>query len=105
MTPDSDDLEEALRQNLELRRELLTEVAKAKDSGARGFHWLGLLLAVSLLMIGLGVIASDPVQLFLAVGGPQATIMRSAIGLVGIIGACLALYGLVRAIGWLIGRP
>ena len=32
MTSNSDDLEEQLRQNLKLRRELATEVAKARDS-------------------------------------------------------------------------
>jgi len=35
MTTNCDDLEEQLRQNLKLRRELGTEVAKATDSGAK----------------------------------------------------------------------
>jgi hypothetical protein len=35
MTSNSDDLEEALQQNLKLRRELGAEVAKAGDSSAR----------------------------------------------------------------------
>ena len=34
MTSDSDDLEEQLRQNLKLRRELAAQVAKAKGSSA-----------------------------------------------------------------------
>jgi hypothetical protein len=36
MTSDSEDLEEALRQNLKLRRELAAEVAKAKAASERG---------------------------------------------------------------------
>jgi hypothetical protein len=35
MTSNSDDLEEQLRQNLKLRRELAAEVAKARDSSAK----------------------------------------------------------------------
>jgi hypothetical protein len=35
MTSNSDDLEEQLRQNLKLRRELGAEVAKARDSSAK----------------------------------------------------------------------
>ena len=35
MTTNSDDLEEQLRQNLKLRRELAAEVAKARDSSAK----------------------------------------------------------------------
>ena len=35
MTSDRDELEEALRQNLKLRRELAAEVAKARDSSAK----------------------------------------------------------------------
>jgi hypothetical protein len=35
MTSNSDDLEEALQQNMKLRRELGAEVAKARDSSAK----------------------------------------------------------------------
>jgi len=35
MTSNSDDLEEALQQNMRLRRELGAEVAKARDSSAK----------------------------------------------------------------------
>ena len=35
MTSNSDDLEEALQQNLKLRRELGTEIAKASNSSAK----------------------------------------------------------------------
>jgi hypothetical protein len=59
MTSDSDDLEEALRQNLKLRGELAAEVAKAKDSGAsqrvsRGIHRLAVFLAAISLLVGGG---------------------------------------------------
>jgi hypothetical protein len=48
MTSDSEDLEQQLRQNLKLRRELAAEVAKARDRSSsqrvsRSFHWLGIL--------------------------------------------------------------
>jgi hypothetical protein len=56
MTSDSDDLEQQLRENLKLRRELAAEVAKAKGSASqrvsRGFHRFGLLLAVLMLFVG-----------------------------------------------------
>jgi hypothetical protein len=42
MTSDSDDLEQELRQNLKLRRELGGEVTKARDSSAGGAYRLGL---------------------------------------------------------------
>jgi hypothetical protein len=51
MTSDSDDLEEALRQNLKLRRELADEVAKAKQPGGIAYrlgwvlYWICLVLA------------------------------------------------------------
>ena len=39
MTSDSDDLEQQLRENLKLRRELVAEVAKAKDGANRGIAY------------------------------------------------------------------
>ena len=75
---DSDDLGEELRDNLQLRRELKDEIAKATDSASqrvsRSFHRIGVFLlgglVVGLIILGL---------------------------------ACLAIYGLVRAIGWVVG--
>jgi hypothetical protein len=51
MTSDSDDLEEALRQNLKLRSELAAEVAKAKGGGIAYrlgwvLYWIGIAIAV-----------------------------------------------------------
>ena len=52
MTTDSDDLEQQLRENLELRRQLAGEVAKAKGSGiAYRLGWV--LYWVCLALIGL----------------------------------------------------
>jgi putative copper export protein len=61
----TDDLEEALRQNLELRRGLAAEVAKAKGSSAsqrvsRGFYWLGILLAAVLVVAGVALMVASP---------------------------------------------
>ena len=41
MTSDSDDLEQQLRQNLELRRELVALVGRGGSSLRRGRFWLG----------------------------------------------------------------
>ena len=66
MTSDSDDLEEQLRQNLKLRRELAAQVAKAKGSsanqggksgGERYRFWLLLLTLIGVLVGVIGVMA------------------------------------------------
>ena len=57
MTSNRDDLEEALRQNLELRRELQTEIAKASESRGSGggvLYWVGLVLIPVLILCGVG---------------------------------------------------
>ena len=57
MTSHSDDLEEALRQNLELRRELKTEIAKASEMRGSGWgvlYWVGLVLIPVLILCGVG---------------------------------------------------
>ena len=62
MTSDSDDLEEQLRQNLKLRRELAAEVAKAKGSSANqggkkgGERYRLWVLALTLIGVLVGVI-------------------------------------------------
>jgi hypothetical protein len=63
MTSDSDDLEQQLRDNLKLRRELSAEVAKARDSRtsprvSRGFYWLGIILAAVLLVAGIALMVA-----------------------------------------------
>jgi hypothetical protein len=65
MTSNRDDLEEALRQNLELRRELQTEIAKASERRRSGWGvlcWVGLVLIPVLILWGL---ALPSVTLFL----------------------------------------
>jgi hypothetical protein len=69
MTSDSDDLEQQLRQNLKLRRELGAEVAKAKRRGGMAYragwvlYWICLLLALAsglyllVTMAGAGILS------------------------------------------------
>lgn len=65
MTSDSDDLRNALRQNLKLRRELAAEVTKAKDSSTsqRVVYWLAILLAAVLIVAGIVLMVADAMQL------------------------------------------
>ncbi len=52
MTSDSDGLEEAVRENLKLRRELAAEVAKAKGASQRGgVYQLGWVLYWACLIV------------------------------------------------------
>jgi hypothetical protein len=68
----------------------------------RGFHQLGLLLAATLLTIGLPLMVADGVRLKLwDVGQGDILVLVAGvlIALVGLGIACLAVYGVVRAIG------
>ena len=72
----------------------------------RGFHQLGLLLAATLLAIGLPLMVADGVRLKLwdaGQGDIPVLFVGVLIALVGLGLACLAVYGVVRAIGWVIG--
>jgi hypothetical protein len=72
----------------------------------RSFHQLGLLLAATLLAIGLPLMVADAVRLKLwdaGQGDIPVLIFAVLIALVGLGVACLAVYGVVRAIGWVIG--
>ena len=72
----------------------------------RGFHQLGLLLAATLLAIGLPLMVADGVRLKLwdaGQGDIPVLVVGVLIALVGLGLACLAVYGVVRAIGWVIG--
>jgi hypothetical protein len=65
---DPNDLEEQLRQNLKLRRELAAEVAKAKDSRApkrvsRGLYWLSILLAAVLIVAGIALMLAHAMHI------------------------------------------
>jgi len=68
-----------------------------------GFHRLGILLAATLLTIGLPLMVADAVRLKLWDAG-QGDIPVLVVGVLIALGglglACLAVYGVVRAIGW-----
>ena len=106
MTSGSDDLEQALQENLKLRSELAANVAKTKGSGSqrvsRGFHRLAIFLAAIPLLVGLATsfyVAKD-------VADPENTgpfLINFGTGLAITLAAALAVYCLVRAIGWVIG--
>jgi hypothetical protein len=75
---------------------------------SRGFHRLGLFLAAILLVVGLVFMALDLVHLKLFETLPRledlpVLVFGILAGLIGLGVACLAVYGLVRAIGWVIG--
>jgi hypothetical protein len=72
----------------------------------RGFHRFGLLLAATLLAIGLPLMVADAVRPKLwdaGQGDIPVLVIGVLIALVGLGLACLAVYGVVRAIGWVIG--
>jgi hypothetical protein len=105
MTSDSDDLEQALRENLKLRGELAAEVAKPKDNNrqrvSRDFHRLGIVIALMAGAVSLVLIAHDAVTLRLwkVIYGDLSIVL---VGVVEVAIVCLAVYGLIRAIGWVI---
>jgi hypothetical protein len=109
MISDSDGLEEALRENLKLRSELAVEVAKSRERAqrlSRGFHRLGLISALIAGAVRIAFIAHDIVTLRLwevTYGDLPVVLFGALIGLVEVAVVCLAVYGLVRAIGWVIG--
>jgi len=109
MISDSDGLEEALRENLKLRSELAVEVAKSRERAkrvSRGFHRLGLISALIAGAVRIAFIAHDVVTLRLwevTYGDLPVVLFGALIGLVEIAVVCLAVYGLVRAIGRVIG--
>ena len=73
---------------------------------SRGFHRLGLSLAAILLVVGLAAMAADAVHLRLwdvSRGELPTTVFGVVMAMTGLALACLALYGLIRAIGWVIG--
>jgi hypothetical protein len=109
MISDSDGLEEALRENLKLRSELAVEVAKSRERAqrvSRAFHRLGLISALIAGAVRIAFIAHDVVTLRLwevTYGDLPIVLFGALIGLVEVVVVCLAVYGLVRAIGWVIG--
>ena len=97
MTSDSDDLEEALRENLKLRRELASNVAKAEAASQRGgaAYRLGWVLYWSCLV--LAALAVLYVGFVLWADGALFS-LRLAVSAV----AVLLLYGLGRAVRYVL---
>ena len=97
MTSDSDDLEEALRENLKLRQELAAEVAKAKAASQRGgvayrlgwvLYWACLIVA-AVWAVGLLVATiNNP-------AGPSQILVPVTFAFIFV--PALVLYGLGRA--------
>jgi hypothetical protein len=107
MTSDSDDLEQALRENLKLRGELTAEVGKPKDNSrqrvSRDFHRLGIIIALMAGAVSLVLISHDAVTLRLwkVTYGDLPIVL---VGVVEVAVVCLAVYALIRAIGWVINN-
>jgi len=115
MTSDSDDLEEQLRENLKLRRELAAEVAKATDKGAKHaggvayrlgwvVYWACILLAV-FWMLGLFLYVGEgsvPNALDLLVKRLRQDPLNVTLIWVGATLPAMVLYGLGRAFRYLL---
>jgi hypothetical protein len=103
----TDDPEQALRKNLKLRGELAAEVAKSKDGSrqrvSRDFHRLGIIIGLMVGAVSLVLIAHDAVTLRLwkATYGDFPVVL---VGVVEVVVVGLAVYGLIRAIGWIINN-
>jgi cell division protein FtsX len=97
----------ALRENLKLRDELAVEVAKSKNYSrqrvSRDFHRLGILIALMAGAVSLVLIAHDAVtvRLWEVTYGDLPVVL---VGVVEVAVVCLAIYGLIRAIGWVINN-
>ena len=77
----------------------------ASQRVSRGFHQLGLLLAATLLTMCLPLMVAEAVRLKLwdaGQGDIPVLIVGVLFALVGLGLVCLAVYGVVRAIGWVI---
>jgi hypothetical protein len=78
----------------------------ASQRVSRSFHRLGLIFALIGGAITLVFIAHDVIALRLwevTYGDLPVLIFGAMIGLVEVAVVCLAVYGIVRAIGWVIG--
>jgi hypothetical protein len=78
----------------------------ASQRVSRGFHRLGLVFALIAGVVRIGFIAHDAVTLRLwevTYGNLPVLLFGAVVGLVEVAVVCLVVYGLVRAIGWVIG--
>jgi hypothetical protein len=107
MTSDSNDLEQALRENMRLRSELADKVAKSKDISrrrvSRDFHRLGIAIALMAGVVSFVLIAHDAVtvRLWEVTYGDLPVVL---VGAAEVAVVCLAVYCLIRAIGWVINN-
>ena len=107
MTSDSDDVEQALQENLKLRGELAAEVTKSKDNSrrrvSRDFHLLGIVVALMAGAVSLVLIAHDSVTVrrWEVTYGDLPVVL---VGVVEVAVVCFSVYGLIRAIGWVINN-
>lgn len=71
----------------------------------RRFHRLGILAATMVMAIGTAVIAAGVVRLRLwEVAQNDTLAIVLGFALIALVVVCLAVYGLVRAIGWVITK-
>ncbi|MGH8525577.1 MAG: hypothetical protein ACREXY_15650 [Gammaproteobacteria bacterium] len=72
----------------------------------RGFQWVAVILAACLLAIGLVLTTFDVGDLWHADGEdiPPTSIGALILGVVGLLVACVAVWGAVRALGWVVVR-
>jgi hypothetical protein len=100
MTSDSDDLDQQLRQNLKLRRELADAVAKAKQGGGMAsrlgwvLYWTCLALAAVWVLWSLLLVSDSNGGVL---GWAADVIPRNPFGFLLWFSPALALYGLGRA--------
>jgi hypothetical protein len=76
-------------------------------TGSSDFHRLGLIFALIVGVVGLIVIGRDAVTLRLwevTYGDLPVVVFGALIGLIEIAVVCLAAYGFVRLIGWVVNR-
>ena len=107
MTSDSEDLEEALRENLKLRGELESKDGSRSQRASRDFHRLGIIFALIAGAVDIVLIARDAVTLRLwevTYGDLPVVLFGALVGLVEVAVVSLSVYGLVRAIGWVIAH-
>jgi hypothetical protein len=73
----------------------------------RGFQWLGVVLAAALLVVGLILITFDVLELdpwHVQQQDTPAVISNLLLGALGLSIACMALWALVQALGWVVVR-
>jgi hypothetical protein len=107
MTSDSDDLEQALQENLKLRRELAVEVSKAKAASQRGvayrwgwvLYWLCVMPAAVLAAVLLTTAIFDALE---QEWWREFDLLSASLAFLVIALPSLVLYGLGRAFRYIL---